>query len=70
MRKVRKAVGTKITISTECEADTLEVLEAIESVMKHRKYKVKRKAVKAAGKRHIVTYIDIKSPLQKTEKTV
>lgn len=63
-------MGTKITISTECEDDTIEVMEALNGVIKHRKYKVKRKAVNMAGKRHIVTYIDIKRPLQKTEKTV
>lgn len=54
---------TKVTISAESEEDTVEVLEALDGMIKRKKYKVKRKGTK--GKHHIVTYIDIKRPLQK-----
>lgn len=65
VRKVRNAVGTKITISAENEEDAVEVLEALNGVVRLKRCKVKQRSVEMQGKHRIVTYIDIKRPLQK-----
>ena len=57
-------MAIKVVIHTADETEAQEILETMNSVIKDKRYKVRRRYSKAKGKKNVVTQIDIISRLQ------